>query len=235
MNTPPSKTDRPAATWADDDGLCHAVSALMDGEATVDEWSALWDSGSDERGGSHSAWHRYHLIGDVLRASGSSTGWCATAASLSAEGSSTFARQVTRRAQAQEMLTEVPRPSQAAPTNVQTAQAANDGVFRWKMATGMAAVVAVVAVSWGVAGLDRSQGQAVLAVAPAGPVQMAKVPESQRAVAHAPVWVSTSEGHMLRDVRMQELMQTHRQLGGASALQAPAGFLRTAAMDAQQR
>jgi len=30
-------------------------------------------------------------------------------------------------------------------------------------------------------------------------------------------------------------MQTHRQLGGASALQVPAGFLRTATMDANQR
>ena len=154
---------------------------------------------------------------------------------MSAVGSAAFAQQVTRLAQAQGMLTEVSLSGQASPAKAQPAQAANDGVFRWKMASGMAAAVAVVAVSWGVAGLDRSQGDALLAVAPAAPVQVVSAPESQRVVAQAPVWVSTPQGQMLRDARMQELMQTHRQLGGASAQQAPAGFLRKAAFDAQQR
>ncbi len=235
MKTPAPDSDRTAATWSEGEAPCHSVSALMDGEATVDEWSALWESGSDGPDGSHSAWHRYHLIGDVLRAGGSSTGWCGTASSMSAVGSAAFAQQVTRLAQAQGMLTEVSLSGQASPAKAQPAQAANDGVFRWKMASGMAAAVAVVAVSWGVAGLDRSQGDALLAVAPAAPVQVVSAPESQRVVAQAPVWVSTPQGQMLRDARMQELMQTHRQLGGASALQAPAGFLRTAAFDAQQR
>ena len=237
MNTPASDTDRTATPWSESGDPCHAVSVLMDGEANVNDWSVLWAADADGADGSQAAWHRYHVIGDVLRAGGSSTDWCGTAASLSAGGSAAFAQQVTRLAQAQGMLTEVVRPERALPVKAEHAQAANDGVFRWKMASGMAAFVAVVAVSWSVASLDRNQGDAVLAVAPPASVQAVSVsaPESNRVVAQAPVWVSTPQGQVLRDARMQELMQTHRQLGGASALQAPAGFLRTAAFDAQQR
>jgi sigma-E factor negative regulatory protein RseA len=50
-----------------------------------------------------------------------------------------------------------------------------------------------------------------------------------------PVLASTPQGQVWRDARLQELMQTHRQSGGVSALQAPAGFLRTAALDVGQR
>lgn len=235
MNTPAPDTDRTATPWSEGEDPCHAVSALMDGEANVDDWSALWAAGSDGADGSQAAWHRYHLIGDVLRAGGSSTDWCGTAASLSVGGSAAFAQQVTLLAQAQGRLTEVPRPERVLPVKIEPAHAANDGVFRWKMASGMAAFVAVVAVSWGVAGLDRNPGGAVLAVAPPASVQAVSASEPNRVVAQAPVWVSTPQGQVLRDARMQELMQTHRQLGGASALQAPAGFLRTAAFDAQQR
>lgn len=235
MNTTASDSNRVAAPWSEGESRCHAVSALMDGEATEDDWSALWAAGADGDDTGQAAWHRYHLIGDVLRAGGSSTGWCGTAASLNASGSTAFAQQVTRLAQAQGMLTEVSRPERTLPVKAEPIQAANDGVFRWKMVSGMAAFVAVVAVSWGVVGLDRNPGDAVLAVAPAASIQTVSTAETNRLVTQAPVLVNTPQGQVLRDARMQELMQTHRQLGGASALQAPAGFLRTAAFDAQQR
>jgi sigma-E factor negative regulatory protein RseA len=40
---------------------------------------------------------------------------------------------------------------------------------------------------------------------------------------------------MIRDPRLDELLAAHRQLGGASALQAPAGFLRNATFEAPAR
>jgi sigma-E factor negative regulatory protein RseA len=40
---------------------------------------------------------------------------------------------------------------------------------------------------------------------------------------------------MLRDPRLDELLAAHKQYGGASALQMPAGFLRNATFEAPQR
>jgi len=40
---------------------------------------------------------------------------------------------------------------------------------------------------------------------------------------------------MLRDPQLEELMAAHRQYGGVSALQMPAGFLRNATYETPQR
>jgi sigma-E factor negative regulatory protein RseA len=53
----------------------------------------------------------------------------------------------------------------------------------------------------------------------------------------APVVVAAdaSSGPMIRDPRLDELMAAHRQLGGHSALQIPAGFLRNATFEGSDR
>ena len=40
---------------------------------------------------------------------------------------------------------------------------------------------------------------------------------------------------MIRDPQLDELLAAHRQLGGASALQMPAGFLRNATFEGPTR
>jgi sigma-E factor negative regulatory protein RseA len=57
------------------------------------------------------------------------------------------------------------------------------------------------------------------------------------AVATAPsiVTADTSAGPMMRDARLDELMAAHRQVGGNSALQVPAGFLRNATYEGAAR
>ncbi len=40
---------------------------------------------------------------------------------------------------------------------------------------------------------------------------------------------------MIRDPRLDEFLAAHRQLGGASALQMPAGFLRNATFEGPNR
>jgi sigma-E factor negative regulatory protein RseA len=94
--------------------------------------------------------------------------------------------------------------------------AANDDNFRWKLVAGFASIAAVAAITWAAIGVPtaRTEG-AQLAVVPAGTV----LAKSERGV-------------MIRDPRLDELMATHRQLGGA-ALVAPAGFLRNATFDGQ--
>jgi sigma-E factor negative regulatory protein RseA len=136
-------------------------------------------------------------------------------------------------AQQQGQLTQVNAPLEQPPAAVHSParEAANDGVFRWKMVAGVASFTAVLGIAWGVAGGAGQGGGAVLAVAP----PVAPVVQAVQLADSTPVLVSTPQGQVLRDARLQELMQTHRQLGGASALQAPAGFLRTSTLDATPR
>jgi sigma-E factor negative regulatory protein RseA len=102
--------------------------------------------------------------------------------------------------------------------------AANDSSMRWKLLAGVASVAAVAAVGWsvmatGAGGLSSSQPQ--LASAPQQPV--------------APVLARSEAGLMIRDARLDELLAAHRQFGGASALQMPAGFVRNATFEGPSR
>jgi sigma-E factor negative regulatory protein RseA len=193
-----------------------ALSALMDGEADAQAWEAMWEC-EGARDSVNATWHRYHLIGDVLRAGQSPVG---SVGALEASSAMDFARRVTEIAQGQGMLT--PASQSMAPSHTfesPAREAANDGVFRWKMVAGLASFTTVLGIAWGVAGGAGQGDAAVLATA----------------ADNAPVVVATPQGQVLRDARLEELMQTHRQSGGASAWQAPAGFLRTSALDAGQR
>ena len=223
------------APLSDADAQRMALSAWVDGEGDDPAWDDAWaaDTGVADDGGVHEAWHRYQLIGDVLRAGQNATAWAGSADAMASASAVAFARRVTEAAQQQGQLTQVNplpvTPSVAVRPVVQ--DAANDGVFRWKMVAGVASFTAVLGIAWGVAGGAGQGGGAVLAVAPTA----APVVQSVQLADSTPVLVSTPQGQVLRDARLQELMQTHRQLGGASALQAPAGFLRTSTLDTHQR
>src|SRR5918998_1643823 len=97
--------------------------------------------------------------------------------------------------------------------------AAND--WHWKLAAGVASVAAVGAFSWN---MWTSSG--------AIPVQPQLAVHSGPA-AVVPVVATTDlrPPAILRDARLDQLLQAHRQLGGATALQTSSGFLRNAAFD----
>jgi sigma-E factor negative regulatory protein RseA len=108
------------------------------------------------------------------------------------------------------------------------APAANDAVFRWKLLAGAASLAAVMAVSWSVlSGAPAGAGGS------AGP-QLALMQPAPEAAGNLPsaVLVSTPQGPVIRDARLEQLLAEHRQYGGMSALQMPAGFLRDATFDA---
>jgi sigma-E factor negative regulatory protein RseA len=96
--------------------------------------------------------------------------------------------------------------------------AANDGIFRWKLAAGVASLAAVSAIAWNAWGGLGSDSGAQLA----------------QASAAAQVLVASPQGVVVRDARLEELLAAHRQLGATSALQEPSGFLRNAAFDQPQ-
>lgn len=116
---------------------------------------------------------------------------------------------------AQEPLPRPQLPEQpAAVAHPSLRAAANDSVFRWKLVAGLASLAAVVAVGWNVVGAQFTPMLPQLAGGTIAP---------------------SANGPMLRDPRLDEMLQAHRQLGGATALQATAGGLHNASFEAPAR
>lgn len=212
----------PAMSW----------SALVDGEVHDTELKGLLAEDMDD-GEILEVWHSYQVIGDVLRSS---------APAVAHQAPQAFLAGVHARLQAEAQPTapvlEAPVLPEA-PTLVTghvRAPAANDAVFRWKMVAGLASLAAVMAVSWTVlgtapAGADGSSGAGMqLAMTGANPGVVASQTQEPTAVV-----VNTPQGPLIRDAQLEALMAEHRQYGGMSALQMPAGFLRNATYDATGR
>jgi sigma-E factor negative regulatory protein RseA len=190
------------------------MSALADGQLQGEALQrGLQAAASDPA--ALEAWQTYHLIGDVLRSRELAGG--------------TAPAQFLERLQ-ENLRLEQPlagpaiRPIEvfAAAQVPDTARpAANDGQ-RWKMVAGFASVAAVAAIGWTVAGMvGAKDGGAQLAGAGGG--QQAGV-----------VLANMPGGAMLRDPKLDQLLQAHRQLGGVTALQSP-GFLRSATFEGPAR
>lgn len=222
MNRPMSAASVPsgAATTPVADGSVHEhLSALADGEIDATALAMLWRDDGDVV---CATWARYQFIGEALRG----------ASPEAADGERVAAimqrvRQERAAPTPAPIHVPLPEPVVVLPSRAETAnEAANDAVFRWKMLAGFASVAAVVAVAWNMAGTGDLGGAA-------GP-QLAQLPVQTAPVAAAsvpPVVVAGEQGPVLRDPRLEELMAAHRQVGGMSALQMPAGFLRNAAFD----
>jgi sigma-E factor negative regulatory protein RseA len=151
------------------------------------------------------AWQTYHLIGDVLR----------SAELASGSTSSIFIERLQERLREEKQVAVV--RTLPVVTAIPPRQAANDGNFRWKVAAGVASLAAVAAIGWTVVGVGKPD-QGKMALVPAGTVL-----------------AGSERGPMIRDERLDELLAAHRQLGGASALQTPSGFLRNATFDGSGR
>lgn len=240
---PTGVADMSAAPSGDDLSPPERLSALVDGELDAAGEAALWGDDTTVLG---ETWARYQLIGDALRGNRAQAPDAARVAAIMLH-----VRQEQQR-QAASADVAPPAPTQLAPAPAQAMvavphDAANDAVFRWKMLAGFASLAAVVAVAWNMnATLDAggpqlaqgTSGTVIAVTAPASstvsaPAQrQAGAPVLSASTAAAPAVVAeASQGPVLRDARLEELMAAHRQAGGMSALQMPAGFLRNAAFD----
>lgn len=191
--------------------LRSAVSALVDGELAPSEFDEL----VNRPGGCadwHGDWQTFHLIGDVLRGS--------ELALANRKHSVDFLEGLGARLREE---TQAVRP-EPVPAGLVRGPAANDAVFRWKLVAGLASLAAVAAVGWSVVGSGAGQP-------PAGPQMAGGSPAPVVAEAPQAVVVQTPQGQMVRDARLEQLLSEHRQYGGMSALQMPAGFLRNATYD----
>jgi sigma-E factor negative regulatory protein RseA len=180
------------------------ISALADGQLAGDAFARGVELAVADPV-ARQAWHAYHLIGDVLRSGEHVAG--------------VLPAEFLGRLQVRLQHEQIPPPganAPAAPWREPAQLAANDASFRWKLVAGFASLAAVAAIGWtAVGGSAFKPEQAQLAgTPPAGTV----LAETQRGV-------------MIRDARLDEFLAAHRQLGGASALQMPAGFLRNATFE----
>jgi len=189
------------------------ISALADGQLRGEELARAVDAACTDRQALRT-WHAYHVIGDVLR-SGELGGVAPSARFMEKLAARLAQEQVER-----------PRPAQPLP--VQPAPAANDASFRWKLVAGVASVAAFAAVGWSVLGVPGG------ASGPAQP-QLASAMQPTQAGSPETVLARSGVGVMIRDPKLDELLAAHRQLAGASALQMPAGFLRSATFEGPSR
>ena len=222
------------------------VSALADGQLEGEEFARAVDevgAGAELR----ASWQVYHLVGDVLR----------TGAHAPCTDSGVFMARLQQRLAAES----VARPVAAAAPAValpQVAEAANEPVFRWKMVAGVATIAAAAAIGWtwmGQGPVPAAAGGAQLAMqAPQVPARVDSTapggassasPEGSILAASATAGsavplsrtrVLVGNGApqvMLRNPRLDELLEAHQQAGGAS--QMPSGFLRNATFEAPSR
>jgi sigma-E factor negative regulatory protein RseA len=207
------------------------VSALADGHLRDEEFAHVIDEvcRSDDL---RATWHAYHVVGDVLR-SGVHT---------ACSDSSQFLARLQQRL-ATEPSVPVLAPDAAAIPVLRRAEAANEPVFRWKLVAGAASLAAAAAIGWNWVGGVGPQPAAQLAQQQqqqqqqgSGSVLAASGTAPQGAYVLAPMRVVVGNGHpqvMLRDPRLDQLLEAHQQAGGAS--QMPSGFLRNATFDGPSR
>jgi sigma-E factor negative regulatory protein RseA len=199
------------------------VSALADGQLRGEEFARtveLLAESEDAR----ATWHAYHLVGDVLR-----TGELAASGARDAA----FVTRLQQRLQHEAALTHPPADRLAAvdgdrfggefTASQSMKQSANADNFRWKLVAGLASLAAVSVLGWQmIDGFGRAGAAPQLA-------------QQSLPTAVALASSETQQPIMIRDPRLDQLLAAHQQLGGTSALQMPAGFLRNATFEKPAR
>lgn len=188
------------------------LSALADGQLDEQDFAAALEA-CDQNDGALDCWNTYHLIGDFLRSPAE-----LRPSSQAVGGEIGFASRLSARLAQETVATAVALPAarlQASPEMVHhRGPASNDGNFRWKLVAGVASLAAVSAMVWNASGLmASSSGQ-----------QLAQNASPQ-------IVVTSPQGPVVRDARLEELLAAHRQFGTASALQESSGFLRNATFE----
>lgn len=204
------------------------VCALLDDELSDAEFTA-WLSHAPDIGQAADRGQLYQVIGDALRGQAPGVGAAPSAFLAGVQA------RLREEAPVHSAAT-VPLALASARDVLQArAPAANDSLFRWQLVAGLASLAAVMAVSWSLLGAGAGGsglGNAAPQLAISQPAQATPV----AAVAtSASVVVNTSQGVVIRDAGLEALMAEHRQHGGVSALQMPAGFLRNATYDPDAR
>ena len=205
------------------------LSALADGHLQGVDFAdalALFDD-AHAGGQARAAWHRLHVVGDVLR----SNELAVCRKDVDFFTRLTTALQLEPNLAPSANATSVPRqltPIEAnplEPRQVAVVQdSANEPVFQWKWMAGLSSAAAVLAISWNLVGGMAANPDAQLA--------QVTLPAPAVVAVQAAAPVQAGSDVMLRNPQLDAMMAAHSQLGGSSALQMPSGFLRNATFNA---
>lgn len=201
------------------------VSALADGRLRGEEFARTveWlDQVEDAR----LTWHAYHVVGDVLR-SGEAMASARDAAfvqrlKLSLQQEAPF----TSKIDAANFVADGAILTGSEGANPSEDRSANDSRFRWRLLAGVASLAVVSFIGW-----QASSGWGDQRGAQPQFAQVPAMPE----VASPPHVLVAEPQVMIRDPQLDALLAAHRQFGGTSALQMPAGFLRNATFEGAGR
>lgn len=208
-------TEQPVGTVS-----AEQLSALMDGDlesGVVAQACRGWRDTAESR----EIWHRFHLIGDVMR----SEDLASTAARDAA-----FLRGLRERLAAEPVVI-APQALPAAVPGVAVAGARRSRRWGWRAPAAVAAGFVVVA---GVLVVTRAPQPAAVEQAAVVPAAAAVVPvaAAEPAVEPQPM---VANGQVIRDARLERYLAAHQQFAGTSALGVPSAFLRRATTDAANR
>lgn len=186
------------------------ISALADGELSDAEFDqVMWalQSGDEQ----HARWHGYQLVGDVLRSG--------VTAPMGRHDEAFLARLRPHLKEKGAVAAVRPVPGAR-----WSRSSANDAVWRWKLVAGLSSLTVMSVLGW-VMATRTAVGEAGMQLAQQQSLPRAEMPQDQQTASAA------TEPVMLRDPRLDRMIAAHQQLGGASALQMPAGFLRNATFE----
>lgn len=190
------------------------LSALVDGELHGEELEQALACAEGPEG--CASWELYHLVGDVLRSP-----------DLAHHSQHDLLSGLRAQLANEPALMLEPSQIKQVTAGLEPAHgpvvalrdpAANGAVFRWKVAASFASVAAVAALGWNLMANPVSEQGA----------QMASVQGVS-----APVLVATENGDVLRDPRLDALLDSHQQYLSRASLQTPADFLRNASFQAR--
>lgn len=219
------------------------VSSLADGQLRGLEFARAVGMVTG-RGDARATWHIYHVVGDVLR-SGELAACSDDAAfvarlrtrlqsevvglgsPLAPDGANTLPVGHAADQKNPEIIANYSYSTRATGINSLKNGSANESRFRWKLLAGVASFAAVGAIGWSVVG-----GLGSTAGAPPVAPQLAQVTVQPQA---GPQAQPQQPQVMIRDPHLDALLAAHKQFGGTSALQMPAGFLRNATFESPAR
>jgi sigma-E factor negative regulatory protein RseA len=218
------------------DSVSEAVSALADGHLQGEDFARTVDRLclDDEL---QATWRTYHVVGDVLRAG----------RQPACTDSSQFLARFQARLAAEPVLAQTLPVVQPESVPMVRAPAANEPVFRWKLVAGVASLTAAAAIGWnwvgnGVAvpvpGAQMASQQAAPAQPSAEGSVLAAMQQNAPTARSDATRVLVGNGAnapqvMLRDPRLDQLLEAHRQAAGGA--QMPSGFLRNATFESSSR
>lgn len=202
------------------------VSALVDGQIAGVEFARTVEWLQDDED-ARKLWDTYHVIGHVLRSGDALVRHHDDAfmARLKHSLKQEDVRELTSSTVV--FVAENPQLLKSGANRVAVAESANESFFRWKQVAGVALFAVVSIVGWQVSGgFDGGPDS----------LRLAQKPVSQPAVTVQPAAIVAADSQvMIRDPQLDAFLAAHKQFGGTSALQMPAGFLRNATFEGVTR